>query len=390
MFNMFSYRRAILTAGLLLFLLLLFLSGSENVSPKNILHANSKSIKERLFQTIVGSDNIPKLLHNSAQNTADEQDRKLKDLEQERKGLDKHLQQLRRLPADASVKTQLSFQFPYEPFAKFPSYIWQTWKQNKDDPDFDHRFKDSVRSWTHKNPNFVHEVMSDDITDAIVQHLYMNVPKVIEAYEAMPENILRADFFRYLILLARGGTYSDIDTQALKPVSNWISNSVDPNSVGLIIGIEADPDREDWAQWYARRIQFCQWTIQSKPGHPILRDIVANITEETLRKKSSRTLSLPTTKDRGSIIMDWTGPGIWTDSVFKYFNDNVQSGLDSPVTWHNFTGLQKPYKMSDVMVLPITSFSPGVNTMGSKSESHPLAFVKHQFEGTWKPEDEKM
>jgi mannosyltransferase OCH1-like enzyme len=387
---MLSYRKAILTAGLVLLLFFIFLSGSKNISPKDILRADPNAIKEQLFQAKIASDNALKEFHKSAKEAADKQDKKLEALQQERKALDRHLQQLRRLPADSSVRTQLSFQFPYDSVSKFPAYIWQTWKQDKDDPNFDSRFRDSVRSWSHKNPGFVHEVMSDDITHALVQHLYMNVPRVIEAYEAMPENILRADFFRYLILLARGGTYSDVDTKALKPVPNWIPGRIDPSSVGLIVGIEADPDRADWAEWYARRIQFCQWTIQSKPGHPVLRDIVAKITEETLHRKATNTLSLPTSKERGSMIMDWTGPGIWTDSVFEYFNDNLKSGLNYPVNWRNFTGLQDSYKVSDVMVLPITSFSPGVGTMGSQSDSHPLAFVKHQFEGTWKPENERM
>jgi mannosyltransferase OCH1-like enzyme len=43
-------------------------------------------------------------------------------------------------------------------------------------------------------------------------------------------------------------------------------------AIGLIVGIEADPDRDDWHDWYSRRLQFCQWTLVSKPGHPILRE----------------------------------------------------------------------------------------------------------------------
>lgn len=385
---MLTYRRAVLTAGLVLLLFFLFFGGSKNISPKDLLH--DTNLEEQLLKSKLDSDNALRELQKASELQAGLQNEKLHLLEQESKLLDKQLQQMRRLPADTPVRAQLAYQFPYDHRSRFPAYIWQTWKQSKDDPNFDDRFKDRVRSWSDKNSGFVHEVMSDDISYAIIQHLYMNVPKVIEAYESMPENILRADFFRYLILLARGGTYSDVDTEALKPVPNWIPPTIEPNSIGLIIGIEADPDREDWADWYARRIQFCQWTIQSKPGHPVLRDIVAKITEETLRRKSTHSLQLPSSKDRGSQIMDWTGPGIWTDSVFGYFNDKLKSGLHYPVTWQNFTGLAEPRKVSDVMVLPITSFSPGVETMGSQSENHPLAFVKHHFEGSWKPEEERM
>ena len=38
-------------------------------------------------------------------------------------------------------------------------------------------------------------------------------------------------------------------------------------------------------------------------------------------------------------------------------------------------------KVGDVVVLPITSFSPGVQQMGAEDYEHPMAFVKHEFEG---------
>src|SRR5690606_38373108 len=124
---------------------------------------------------------------------------------------------------------------------------------------------------------------------------------------------------------ARGGIYADIDTQALQPATEWISSQFKPSSVGLVIGIEADPDRPDWAQWYSRRIQFCQWTIQSKPGHPVLREIVANITMETLERKKKGIL-----KKKLDKVVDWTGPAVWTDTIFDYFNNpkffNIRSG----------------------------------------------------------------
>lgn len=364
------------------------LSGPKKISTKDLLR--DSDLERKLMKNKEETDQAIKDLRQSTDKLVEQQQLKIEQLETERKLLDKQLQQLKRLPETSSLRTQLAYQFPYDSNSRFPAYIWQTWKQDMNDPRFEPAFRDTVMSWTDKNSGFVHEVLSDSTSKALIRHVYMNVPKVIEAYDAMPEPILKADFFRYLILLARGGVYSDVDTTALKPVPNWIPSEVDPKTIGLVVGIEADPDRPDWNEWYARRIQFCQWTIQSKPGHPVLREIVARITEMTLSKKKDGQLKLPTTKDRGSDIMDWTGPGVWTDSVFTYMNDPVKTGLYYPIDWRNFTGMIAPKVVSDVLVLPITSFSPGIETMGAKDESDPLAFVKHQFEGTWKPEDERM
>ncbi|CAN6674525.1 putative glycosyltransferase Hoc1p [Trichomonascus vanleenenianus] len=384
---MLTFRRALIVSVTALTLFLFFFKGTKTISKDMLLHDNH--LEEQLIKTREQTEAALKELKQVSVDNAKEHQRKLELIEAERKLLDKQLQQLRRLPDDASIRTQLAFQFPYDVAKKFPAFIWQTWKRELDDPKFEEELKAPIASWKNKNPGFVHEVLSDHTAAALVRHLYMNVPKVIEAFDSMPESILKADFFRYLILLARGGTYSDVDTEALQPVPNWIPASVDPMKVGLIVGIEADPDRPDWKDWYARRIQFCQWTIQAKPGHPVLREIVARITDKTLKRKSEGNLQLPGTKDRGSQIMDWTGPGAWTDSVFAYLNDDVKSGLHTPVTFKSFTGIQEPKLMSDVLVLPITSFSPGVGTMGSQPETHPMAFVKHLFSGSWKPEDER-
>lgn len=212
-----------------------------------------------------------------------------------------------------------------------------------------------------------------------MRHLYASVPDVLEAYNSLPVPVLKADFFRYLILLARGGIYTDIDTTALVSTTDWIPEEVPRSTIGLIVGIEADPNRTDWRDWYSRRIQFCQWTIQAKPGHPVLRDIVATITEDILRMKKKGILK---NGKMDKSIVEFTGPAVWTDAIFNYLNDPTYFKMEGKnITWEAFTGMEIAKKVGDVVVLPITSFSPGVQQMGSKEPDDPMAFVKHDFEG---------
>ncbi|KAI0897545.1 glycosyltransferase family 32 protein [Annulohypoxylon nitens] len=284
-----------------------------------------------------------------------------------------------------SLYDKLAYQYPYDVESKFPAYIWQTWKWTPANGEF--TFRDQEASWTMQHPGFVHEVITDQVAVHLIRLLYAPIPEVLEAYNALPQPVLKADFFRYLILLARGGIYSDIDTVALKSALEWIPDSVPKESIGLVIGIEADPDRPDWKDWYSRRIQFCQWTIQSKPGHPVLRDIVSRITQETLKRKRE---GLFVSKDKS--VVEFTGPAVWTDTIFDYFNDPRYFDMRTSqgnISYLNFTGIVSPKKVGDVVVLPITSFSPGVQQMGAKDYDDPMAFVKHDFEGTWKPENER-
>jgi alpha 1,6-mannosyltransferase len=284
--------------------------------------------------------------------------------------------------ASKPLRERLSYHFPYDIESKFPAYIWQTWKSGPGSGNFEERLRPFEASWSEKHPGFVHEVITDEAAVHLINYLFASVPEVAQAYESMPLPVIKADFFRYLILLARGGIYSDIDTKALKPATDWLPATFDKSTVGLVVGIEADPDREDWADWYARRIQFCQWTIQSKPGHPVLIDIVASITERTLEMKSRNSFLRGSALQKS--IMDYTGPGIWTDTIFKYLNNKDYfdfSQRTTNVTYSDFFKLETQKKIGDLVVLPITSFSPGVNQMGAKDTDNPLAFVKHDFDG---------
>lgn len=285
-----------------------------------------------------------------------------------------------------STYDKLAYAFPYDIESKFPAYIWQTWKYTPAEGEFE--FREQEASWTVAHPGFVHEVITDSMAVSLLRLFYASVPEVLEAYDALPLPVLKADFFRYLILYARGGIYSDIDTYAIQGADAWIPPAIPRQSVGLVIGIEADPDRPDWADWYSRRIQFCQWTIQSKPGHPVLRDIITRITNATLELQNKGKL----TSFRGGGVVDLTGPAVWTDTIMDYFNDPRYFDMTASkgrIDYHNFTGMETSKRVGDVVVLPITSFSPGVEQMGAKDYDDPMAFVKHDFEGTWKPESER-
>ena len=290
------------------------------------------------------------------------------------------------------LRKRLDYYFPYDIEGRFPMYIWQTWKVSPSSQAFNDHLRPLEASWSEKHQDFVHEVVTDEAAEHLVRYLYASVPEVMQAYSAMPLPVLKADFFRYLILLARGGIYSDIDTRALKPAVEWLPPKFDTSHIGLVVGIEADPDRDDWAEWYSRRIQFCQWTIQAKAGHPVLREIVSKITETTLKMQAQGRLKygqIPTDMS----IVEFTGPAIWTDTIFEYFNDREYfefNAATEKITAKEFFNVTKHKKLGDVIVLPITSFSPGVGQMGAGETDDPMAFVKHEFEGSWKPEEERM
>jgi len=374
--TMLSFKKALVISLALLSLFFIFKSThSSSTSPAPIRNANDLPKPASLMKP-----KTPTKQQLEAQKTEKEKEASKSfntpDTPSKKPKAQIPMEELKKRP----LKQQLEYQFPYDVDAKFPAYIWQTWKYTPQQGEFAQEFREPEASWTIHHPSFVHEVITDNVAVHLIRHLYASVPAVLEAYNALPVPVLKADFFRYLILLARGGIYSDIDTLALKSAADWIPHDVPSNTYGMVVGIEADPERDDWAKWYSRRIQFCQWTIQSKPGHPVLVNIVANITEETLKRKAENKLS----KSHEGII-EFTGPAIWTDTIFNFFNDPTYFDMSTSkgnITWEHFTGMKAPKKVGDIIILPITSFSPGIKTMNAGEDDDPMAFVKHNFEGT--------
>ncbi|QPG75598.1 hypothetical protein FOA43_002955 [Brettanomyces nanus] len=329
---------------------------------------------------------LARKLNEMTQKLVDEQEKRINKLEKERFNLEKQLNTLRRPSESLSLREKLAYLYPYDANKRFPGYIWQSWRYGLNDDRFGPEFKMGEEAWARSNPGFVHEIFNDDTSNAFVHCLFINVPEVIEAYEALPDIVLKVDFFRYLILFSKGGIWADIDTFPVKPVPNWIPENVEPSELGMIIGadhdMEGDGNNEDWQNKRARKFQFSNAVIQAKSGHPVLRDIIAEITETTLDKKRREDLNLPE-DGREIAIMNWTGEGIWTDVVLKFFNDYVLSGVFTKVTWKNFHELDVPKLVSDVLVMPKKVFgSPFKYKKGKESDngddSDPLVFVRHQ------------
>lgn len=100
----------------------------------------------------------------------------------------------------------------------FPSKIWQSWKDDSEDPT--DRTVGFPRQWRVVNPDWRYERITDANNDAYVRdHFDTPIPDV---FTALQDPILKADFLRYLILLREGGVWADIDVYPHQPISQWV------------------------------------------------------------------------------------------------------------------------------------------------------------------------
>lgn len=309
--------------------------------------------------------------------------------------------------------------------------VWQTDRAGESAHTF------AVQTWRdHHCPDegWAYHSLTNDGADAWVAANFPDGGRIRYLWDNLRVGILKADVLRYLLLLVHGGIYSDTDTECLKPMADWgrgadvwrlelwateseqrrLRAGEDPSKVlgraSVIVGVEVDVrERGDWHTWWARPMQIVQWTMASAPHHPITlsallrivhrtasaadwarnhwhsvqRHLHYNETAEATRMMRTTALSEPSAG--GPIgIMDWTGPGVWTDSVLQYLE--ARYGCQ----WTDLRGLTRPLRVGDVIVLPVTGFSPDVGQFGSQSRDDPQAMVWHHFRGSWKGESGGM
>ncbi|RLV96627.1 Initiation-specific alpha-16-mannosyltransferase [Spathaspora sp. JA1] len=299
------------------------------------------------------------------------------------------------LPLQTKVLRQLKTLFPYDPTLPIPKKLWQMWKVGLEHDEFPKKFKQYRSTWVDGIPDYEHIVKTNEECDAMVQELYADIPDILHAYNIMPRTILKCDFSRYLILFAYGGVYADIDTELLKPIDSWISSKpqyLDKDmNLGLVVGVESD--RDDWVRKYSRRLQINTWTIMARKGHPMLAELINEITQITLRREETGLLNATLGIDAGDNVMNWTGPGEFTDVLFRYMNSILQEDFDNYETLINysfFININHPVAVGDVMVLPKECMSPTRRSKATGEFSDPMAYVHHKGSGVWKKEEQKI
>ncbi|KAG8991540.1 membrane-bound alpha-1,6- mannosyltransferase Initiation-specific [Tulasnella sp. JGI-2019a] len=294
--------------------------------------------------------------------------------------------------------------------------VWQTDKDRSIDFGGWH-WHNKEWKWNMLNDTGATKWVRDNFGGSEIENLWSDLPTVI----------LKVDLLRYLLVFFSGGVYSDTDTHCLHPIeewgasadlwndhdgNNWLpsvhgSESIEERRAALgppsvVIGVEVDVgDKKDWYLSWPRPLQIVQWTFAAAPYHPIFADVISRVASATARVKTwsedrdkrvvalreagkadeANALARVPLHDNGDNggympVMEWTGPAAFTDAVFRYLEARHN------VTWPALRMLERPLRVGDVLILPRSGFSPGMN--GVNALRDPQAMVQHMFFGSWK------
>ena len=217
-------------------------------------------------------------------------------------------------------------------------------------------FRQSKYQISWELSNFAYNFYSDAAALTLLRN---HLPEYLSTFISLPAPILKTDFFKYAVLYVYGGIYSDLDVSLIHPLP-WPELREYDSS--MIVGIEGD----NTLTGLVRGLQFQSWTIASVPKHPALACALSKVRDQTKHflPKWSPLTSLD------EIIMDWTGPGIWTDCVTEYI------GMEETTRLHKLAG---PRQLKDVLVLPRRSLG-----LLHGEEFGDDVRAKHYFQGLWK------
>jgi len=105
-----------------------------------------------------------------------------------------------------------------------PKIIHQSWKRTLNETSMEYvekGFFSLQKSWKRNHPNWIYMFWTDfDNRKLVLDHF----PHLLEFYDKLPANIIRADFSRILYMYHYGGVYADLDTESIKPLDPFLEN----------------------------------------------------------------------------------------------------------------------------------------------------------------------
>lgn len=259
---------------------------------------------------------------------------------------------------------------PSRPVYDFPKKIWQNWKDNSETPN--DKFAGFPHRWRSLNPTHRYERMTDHNMVAYVQDHFSSDISMLFTNVTHPT--MRTDFLKYLVMLADGGIWSDIVVNPLQPTDRWIPDEYRVFA-NIVIGIERD--RQKGRIWpdVPYSVQFAQYVMLAKPGHPAMANLVSQVADNLgmfLQSDVSR-ISVPSAE-----VRYLTGPVAFT----RAFMDYISEVTGVVHTGDELSNLQEPRLIGDVLVLPQSAFG-WLEHKQSLAKGDSTMLVDHQYIDSW-------
>ncbi|KAK5081388.1 hypothetical protein LTR70_000993 [Exophiala xenobiotica] len=226
----------------------------------------------------------------------------------------------------------------------------------------------AIHSWAELNLDHDYHLVETVQATDILFDLYRDRPDIVHTFQKLESTVMRADFLRYVLLARHGGVYTDVDTQALRPINEWIPPEYN-DSTRVVTGVEYD-QLDDTERDVA--MPHCSRSASGLSSRPRTIHCSADFYKTDVEHLR------PTDKE----VITTTGPALWTASVIKYLRGRGYHN----VSYSDFSRLREPKLMDDVLILPIDAFGVGQphSNSSESAEGAPDALAQHLFSMSWR------
>uniref|UniRef100_A0A6C0H025 Glycosyltransferase n=1 Tax=viral metagenome TaxID=1070528 RepID=A0A6C0H025_9ZZZZ len=227
-----------------------------------------------------------------------------------------------------------------------PYNIFQTHK-SKEYINSNSNLINATNSWK-KYSNFNYKFYNDIQCRQFIQSYF---PDILTLYDKLPLGVMRADLWRYCIIYKYGGIYADVDTVLEINPEIFIKNSKN-----LIVTPE-------------NNTHFCQWVFAAPPNSPILKCII-DLSIERIKNNNNKF-------NDEHIIHHLTGPGVFTEAILLYIENNMASVLsEGSINTENDIKIKRGniYESEKNLINYIHVFESNIFHNN---------YVRHLFAGSW-------
>jgi mannosyltransferase OCH1-like enzyme len=199
-----------------------------------------------------------------------------------------------------------------------PPIVFQTWEKNA----FGRRHRNSIIRFRKINSDLDFILLDSSARDSYMRERWGN-KFISKIYFEAKFGALRADIFRYCILMDRGGYYFDIS----KGLEVKITSLHDHSISGAICFEKNLSDFHGPMSLTHPRNLVVQWGLGFVSNHPLLKNHIERI-EWTYSNFFGKTFANPK-----QAILEFTGPIAFTKTVHEYaetngLDDIAQLGID--------------------------------------------------------------
>jgi len=175
------------------------------------------------------------------------------------------------------------------------------------------KFKNVEDKIKENNPDYeIINYTEEDIIE-FIKEFYDE--RILKAYLSIKDNYgaAKADFFRYLVIYAKGGIYLDIKSGPTKNLDKLLKDGGN----NILVSREHNIFSHFWYLHFPG--EMIQWTVISPKGHPVMREIIeqclSNIENDYGEKKNY-------TGARSVIFM--SGPMLFAKVISRSKNKNIK------------------------------------------------------------------